>query len=313
MNKSILKDAVIAVTYRCNSRCRMCNIWQKTDFSGEFLAEELSKLPDSLRDINISGGEPFLRTDLLELIKNIKIACPRAKVIISSNGFATELIIEQVKKIITILPDLGIAISIDGVGEAHNQVRGIAGGYDRVIETINQLKALGLTNIRIGFTMGDYNTEELQKVYQLAEELKIELTIAVVHSSENYFGKENKIERKEKLIEQLDWLIQQELKTFNPKRWGRAYFTYGLKQLLITGKRILPDYSGKLNIFIDPTGAIYPCDVSSEKIGELKNIESLKADAEYKDCAESWMMCTARPAIKKHLFKGAAWVVKNKF
>ncbi|MBT4071635.1 MAG: radical SAM protein, partial [Candidatus Magasanikbacteria bacterium] len=53
-------DCVLGVTYNCNSRCTMCNIW-KIKNSPELPVKEYEKLPRSLRDINISGGEPFLR------------------------------------------------------------------------------------------------------------------------------------------------------------------------------------------------------------------------------------------------------------
>ncbi len=56
-------DALLAVTYRCNARCVMCGIW-KSDPCSETPAETYRKLPSTLRDINLSGGEPFLRDDL---------------------------------------------------------------------------------------------------------------------------------------------------------------------------------------------------------------------------------------------------------
>lgn len=310
MNKSNIKDAVIAVTYRCNSRCIMCNIWQKNDFA-DFPAEDLLLLPPSLKDINITGGEPFLRSDLVDLIINIRKACPKSKIIISSNGFATEQIVAQVKKILPLMPELGIAFSIDGLAEKHDRIRGVPGGFSRVMETIRQLQLLGMKNIKISYTMGDYNFEELSKVYDLSKKLKTEFTMAVVHSSENYFGKENNIDNKELLARELDWLIKQELSGFDPKRWARAFFTQGLKQLLQDGTRILPDYSGKQNIFIDPAGDIYPSDISSEKIGELKNISLISTGPD--SGKANWMMCTARPAIKKHFLKVGFWILKKKF
>ena len=90
-------DCVLALTYRCNSRCTMCDIW-KMENSPELPVLEFAKLPSSLRDINLSGGEPFLRQDLAEIVAVVAKACPQARFVISSNGFATELILEQMKK-----------------------------------------------------------------------------------------------------------------------------------------------------------------------------------------------------------------------
>ena len=115
MQKARIKDIVIAVTYNCNSRCQMCNIWQKTDNINALGKDELLNLPENLENINISGGEPFLRADLPELIKAIKARCPKAKVIISTNGFATETVLSQMEKILKIMPEIGVAVSLDGL------------------------------------------------------------------------------------------------------------------------------------------------------------------------------------------------------
>src|SRR3989339_2069815 len=106
-------DCVLALTYNCNARCTMCDIW-KIKNSPEIAVEELKKLPTTLRDINLSGGEPFLRKDLPEVVEIVNQRCPKARIVISSNGFSTALILKQMEKILKIKPDIGVAISIDG-------------------------------------------------------------------------------------------------------------------------------------------------------------------------------------------------------
>jgi Fe-coproporphyrin III synthase len=310
-NISGLKDAVIAVTYQCNSRCRMCNIWQIKNNKPGLMPEDFLNLPETLRSVNITGGEPFLRPDLDLIIATVKKRCPKANIIISSNGFATDLITSQMQKIIGIDPEIGVAISIDGIGKAHEEIRGIEGGYEKVLSTIMNLKKLGVKHLKIGFTLGDYNATELLKVYRLAARLGMEFSLAIVHSSENYFGKVNILKDKEKMIGQLDWLIKRELGSWNKKQWGRAYFAHGAREFIRTGKRILPDYSGKFNIFIDPRGDVYPCDVSSDKIGEFSDLKNIKSGVD-ENCHKSWMVCTARQSIKKHWMKVSLWIVVNK-
>ncbi|MFH1233457.1 MAG: radical SAM protein [Patescibacteria group bacterium] len=311
MLKSNLKDVVLAVTYRCNSRCIMCNIWEKKP-TLESRPGDYVNLPKNLQNINITGGEPFLKNDLHKIIEILSQRCPKAKIIISTNGFAVDLILSQTEKIIKIFPKIGIAISIDGIGENHNKIRGVVGGFEKSMRTIKGLKKLGVKNLKVAFTLGDYNIEELSKVYILASELGFEFSLAIVHSSENFFSKENKISKKKELAEKLDWLIKRELLSWSLKRWVRAYFAYGAKLYIKTGKRIIPDYSGKDNVFIDPIGDVYPCDVSSEKIGELKNFRTICKIKDDKKCTQSWMVCTARQSMKKHWLKVGWWVLKNK-
>ena len=62
-------DAAIITTYRCPMRCKMCNIWDNpTKLSEEFKPELLEKLP-KLHHINITGGEPFVREDIEDIVK----------------------------------------------------------------------------------------------------------------------------------------------------------------------------------------------------------------------------------------------------
>ena len=68
-------DAIIAVTMNCNSRCVMCDIW-KNEIEGEMAPGEYAKIPVSLKGINITGGEPFLREDLPEILSVMQSRCP---------------------------------------------------------------------------------------------------------------------------------------------------------------------------------------------------------------------------------------------
>jgi len=171
----------------------MCDIWKIKD-SPELNPAEFLKLPVSLRDINLSGGEPFLRKDILEIVQNINVAVPKARLVISSNGFATDLILKKMKEILEIMPQIGVAISIDGIGEMHNEIRGIPGGFDRAIATVKGLKEMGMTNLRLAFTVMEKNVNHFSKVYDLSRELGVEFTHSFAQSSEFYFGGKQNIE-----------------------------------------------------------------------------------------------------------------------
>lgn len=312
---------MLAVTYNCNSKCRMCNIWKSEPLPVLSLSE-YEKLPASFKDINISGGEPFLRPDLIEMIKLLVAKNPQARIIISSNGFATQLIKAKMQEILKIKPEIGIGISVDGIGEIHDQIRGIPGGFQKVMATIKELKALGMNNIRLAYTAGDYNIDQLNKVYQLSQELGTEFTLAAIHNADNYFNTtDNKITDLKKFKQEFGLLIKKELSTWNIKRWLRAYFAYALFEFLATGKRLLPNYSGQDNIFIDPLGNVYPADVSGHLMGNLKEFNNF-SDLYYSKVSQeaislekinqNWMMCTARYAMERHAWQVITWVIKAK-
>lgn len=314
-------DFVLAITYSCNSRCRMCNIWRKESLP-LLESEEYKKLPGEIKEVNLTGGEPFLRPDLIEIIKILISKNPQMRIIISTNGFATDLIKNKMEEILKIKPDIGVGISLDGIGEIHDQIRGIPGGYEKVIKTISVLKQLGVRDLRLAFTAGDYNINELSKVYKLSKELGAEFSLAAIHNSENYFNIiDNKITKKEEFKREFEKLINQELKTVDPKHWLRAYFAYALLVFIKTGKRLLPNYSGRDNVFIDPLGDVYPADVSGHLMGNLKDFESFKKLYDSKKAQEAvllekenqnWMICTARSAMKRHPFRVLAWIIKSK-
>jgi len=317
----IPKDVVLAITYKCNSKCRMCNIWQNDSELGLSLSE-IGKIGPNLEEINISGGEPFLHPELVKVVEILVKNNPKANIIISTNGFATDLIKQKISQILQIKPDIGLAFSLDGIGHVHNEVRGIPNGYQKVLATIRELQDFGIKNMRLAFTAGDYNIDQLFKVYQLSRQLGLEFTLAAVHNADNYFNiADNKIKNIDQFKIQFEQLIYSELKSWNLKKWGRAYFAYALYHYLKTGQRLLPNYSGQDSVFIDPQSNVYPADVSSHVMGSLKDVNEFEDIFKTKQAQQAikleqnkqnWMICTARSAMKRHRWKVLFWVIKSK-
>ncbi|MFH0805940.1 MAG: radical SAM protein [Patescibacteria group bacterium] len=319
MDKNSIKDIILAVTYKCNSRCRFCNIWQnKEDFSCQSI--NYKKLPHNLETVNISGGEPFLRDDLLEIVKIISRQSPKAKITISTNGFLPSKIKETMQRITKFKKNIGLAVSLDGFGKVHEELRRFPGGYCLVIETIRLLKELGIRDLKIAFTLGDDNVNQLKRIYRLSRELGVEFSLALYHNSSHYFQKENnRIVNIRKIKRELNWLIEQELKGFFPKRWLRAYFAWGLIRFLETDQRVLPDYSGLDSLFIDPFGKIYPSNTWGLEIGRLERINDWERFSQrtrpallVNQSPANWMLCTARQAMKKHWFQVVVWILREK-
>ncbi len=318
-------DCVLAVTYRCNSRCTMCNIWRLKD-TPELELEYFKKLPATLCDINVSGGEPFLRQDIVELVKILHETCPKAKIVISTNGYLTDLIKEKMREILKYVPAVGVGISIDGIGEMHDKIRGIPGGFGLATKTVKVLREeLGMTNLRLAFTVSKENVEHLGKVYNLSRELGVQFTLALAQSSEFFFGGKQieEVPAEKILKEQFGYVIKKELQSWQPKRWVRAFFTESLLDFALTGKQVLPSRAGTDFFFLDPFGNVYPSVIHNAVMGNLhdKNIEEIwnspEAEAARKKVRETkqdvWMICTARTAIKRHPTRVGWWIFKNKF
>ena len=324
MNTKLPIDCVLALTYNCNARCTMCDIWKIKD-SPELSLEDLAKLPDSLRDVNLSGGEPFLRRDLDQIVAVVKKACPQARLVISSNGFLTPVIDKMMDKILAIAPDIGVAISIDGMGEMHDETRGIPGGFERCMETIKVLKKKGMTNLRIAFTITERNVSHFAKVYDLSQELGVQFAHSFAQSSEFYFGGKQQLNnpRRDLLEAGYKHIISSELKTWNIKRWGRAFFADGMFKFITSKNPVLSNAPGRDFFFVDPSADIYPSVVHNLVLGNLRKIENFEkfwfdeTTEEKRKKVDNlkvpvWMICTARSALKNHPIVVGLWILKNK-
>ena len=181
------QEAAIAVTYRCNSKCIMCSIW-KSPSTEELEPSKYGKIPSSLKTINITGGEPFLRSDLLEVIAVIHDRVPGSRLVFSSNGLLTDRIVDTMVKIRSIHPRVGVGISIDGLEPTHDRIRGVPGMFKHAIATVKTLKVKGFTDLRIAMTVTTENQSEIIDVFELSRDLGVEFTITMAHGSDIYFG-----------------------------------------------------------------------------------------------------------------------------
>jgi MoaA/NifB/PqqE/SkfB family radical SAM enzyme len=278
-----------------------------------------------LCDINVSGGEPFLRQDIVELVKILHETCPKARIVISTNGYLTDLIKEKMREILKFVPTAGVGVSIDGIGEMHDKIRGIPGGFNLATKTVRVLREeVGMNNLRLAFTVSKQNVTHMSKVYDLSRELGVQFTLALAQSSEFFFGGKQIVEEpsETELKEQFNYVIGQELKSWQPKRWARAYFAESLYKFARTGRQALPSRAGIDFFFLDPFGNVYPSVVHNAVMGNLheKSFEEIWNSAEAEEARKKvkeseqdvWMICTARTAIKRNLLKVGWWIFKNK-
>ena len=91
------------ITWNCNSRCNMCNIWKKdNNTKQEIDIKKISNLFSdpylkNLKEVVISGGEPFLREDLLKILKIIN-KYSNASIGITTNGLIPDIILSTTRK-----------------------------------------------------------------------------------------------------------------------------------------------------------------------------------------------------------------------
>lgn len=322
MKKTIIPtDASIILTYRCPMKCVMCNIWKNpTDKKEEIKAEDLRTLP-RLKFINLTGGEPFIREDLVDIVEE----CYRHtdRIVISTSGWFEDRVIALAER----FPNIGIRISIEGLSSKNDELRGHQGGFDKGLRTLLKLKDMGLKDIGFGCTVSNNNSADMLSLYQLSKSLGMEFATAAFHNSYYFHKDDNQITNKEVVCKDFETLINWQLKENSPKSWFRAWFNMGLINYIEGNRRMLPCEAGSANFFIDPWGEVYPCNGLEEKYWKqsMGNIHedtfmniwnSEKADAvraKVRCCAKNcWMVGTASPVMKKYIQHPAKWVIKNK-
>ena len=318
------REAFIAVTYACNARCQMCNIW-KNPTEHLIAPQEYTKLPKSLKTINITGGEPFLRKDLVDVIRAIDSVVPDARLVFSTNGMLTETIISRMIEIRSFHPRVGAGISIDGLETNHDRVRGVPGTFKRAVATVRKLKEAGFSDLRIAMTLVDENVHEVKQVYDLSNDLGVEFTMTLAHDSDVYFKKSDNVSTDlvDAVKSELPQIAHCQLTSSVMKDWFRACHTAGIIDKDHRQRFTSECEAGRRYFFMSPEGDIYPCNVLNEKIGNITSVNSwdelfTKAVDERvrnivsscrKDC---WMICNARSLMLAHPVRTSAWVVKNK-
>lgn len=315
-------DISIITTYRCQMECKMCDIWQNwTDPKLEITPQELEILPN-FKFVNITGGEPFLRDDLEEIVEVMFKKSER--IVISTSGWHTEKIFKMAKR----FPNIGIRVSIEGLSQKNDDLRGKDGGFDKGLRTLLGLKKMGIKDVGFGITVSNKNSEDMLWLYELSQQLGMEFATAAFHNSYYFHKDDNFITNQGEVIANFTELIKRLMKENSPKSWYRAFFNLGLINYIKGGKRMLPCEAGTANFFLDPYGEVLPCNGLEDKywkesmgnIRETKDFEEIwfseqaqKVRELVRTCPKNcWMVGTAAPVMKKYIKHPTKWVVKNK-
>jgi MoaA/NifB/PqqE/SkfB family radical SAM enzyme len=273
----------LEVTRRCIAKCIMCNIWQMPATAPELEADDWLKLLESpvlsdLKELDVTGGEPFLRNDIVELLLGIgRLKATHLKqlcsVAITTNGFLTEKVLKDVGAMIAPLEQAGVclvfACGFDAVGEVHDRIRNFKGGWERLNATIQGLKALRDKHpslvLGIKTTVTRYNIDELENVCRYADEHGLFTIISPYILTANRY---DNIGKDDSLAFSSDDLAK--LKDFyKSPRFQWSYYRDELLRFLDTGRMEKPCSAGFNYFFIRSTGELYSCPIIDALLGNV--------------------------------------------
>ena len=277
-----------AITYWCQSRCLSCNIWQFKP-KGELTIDEIREFARknrSFRWIELTGGEPFLRPDIVEIARAFHETSKGLYVMtIPTNSLCShEMVVRRVEEILNLgIPRLAVTVSLDGYRELHDKIRGVPGNYDRAIEMFKRLKELSRHHRNLyavfGYTMSKYNQWQLERTYTEVKKAIPSVTrndfhINVAQTSSNYYGNSEMslVADNEATVRELSAFVSMRRREFGIIGIVENAFLRTLLQYLKTGEMPLRSRSLDASFFLDSYGSVFPSIMWDRKIASLREI-----------------------------------------
>lgn len=288
-----------SVTNMCQSRCKTCYIWNlylhKPDLKKkELTIGEIEKIFKNIGHayfFNVSGGEPYLRKDLIEIID---LACKYLNpgiIHIPTNCLSPNQIEKTTRGMLDVIKanklkiPLTIKPSFDGIGKKHDKIRGVEGNFEKLLETLKRLKVLQKKypnlDVGIGTVISIFNVKDIKKIIDYAKKLDVDSYInEIAEKRSELFTLDKEItptaQEYEKAIILFSKAVKKELKTKKPLSRVTLAFRLVYYNLVIRvlkeKKQVIPCYAGLTNAHINPYGEVWPCCVLGygKPLGDLR-------------------------------------------
>jgi MoaA/NifB/PqqE/SkfB family radical SAM enzyme len=269
---------------RCNSRCLTCNIWMKRE--KELTLDEWEKVLKSLGQapywFTVSGGEPFMFQGVVELCQMAYEHCRPGIINIPTNCILPT-IPDKVRRIAESCPDsqLIINLSLDGIGDKHDLIRGVVGNFEKFERTLHALLDLRdrLPNLALGIhtVVSVFSVANLDEILAYADrsgadqfiteiaEPRVELDtvgLPITPSREDY---RKAIDRLIAHVEQRRYRGIARITEAFRVRYYRL-----VKRILDEEDQVIPCYAGWASAHIYADGTVWPCCVRADKLGNLR-------------------------------------------
>ena len=285
-------------TWVCDARCTMCSNWKWGDRKSDMTLEQLEPVMShpfwgAVENLNISGGEPTTRNDLPQMVELFHRHLPRLRKIgINTTGLTPTRAIPMLTRIVEFCASQGILISIrvslDGIGDVHNQVRDVKRGFEKASRTIEAMQALAAThdNFQFGIasTIFATNMEDAENILAWARTKGLDVvfnmlrfTDAMLHNKEL----QEKIgfhEREEAFMRKFFLDRVQEESVLS----GQSFMYLHYADMIANGyQRTMPCPFQSQGLLLNPNGDLHYCE-NSQKLGNVldDSAESLYFKAE---------------------------------
>jgi len=293
LRKSRVIHLTFFLTRRCNLRCPFCFYLsgQETAFepSHELSIDEIEKISLSMGNLlwlAFSGGEIYLRSDLVKISEVFYKNNKPAIMLYPTNGMLPELIRERTEQILTLCRKSVIAVklSLDGMEGMHDELRGRKGSFEKVMETYHALE--GLIERYPHFELGintvfcAENQDCMDQIIEFVAALKhIKThTISLIRGNPSHEQSKNvDIGKYHNAIERLEKNLKKGLSRTYRFRGARIKAAQDILQRRLIHqtttekRRLIPCYAGRLNLVLTETGEVYPCEILATSLGNIRD------------------------------------------
>jgi MoaA/NifB/PqqE/SkfB family radical SAM enzyme len=262
----------------------MCNIWRiphdvpdlgMSTWMGLLSSDQLS----DLRELDITGGEPFLRKDLVELLRSVAALKDKnlrklRSVAITTNGLLTDTVLQSVEAFLPALKEKGVDLvlvcAMDGIGELHDRIRNYKDAWLRVDETIRGLRMLRETHpeliIGLKTTVLPVNVDELDRIAGYGASNSLFTIISPCIITEGRYLNADRAEELRFTPEHLHAMIR----FFRSRKFQWSYHAEALAEYYEKGVMKKPCTCGFNYFFVRSTGDVFLCPLINERVGNVR-------------------------------------------
>ena len=283
---------ILHCTFVCDARCEMCNNWTRGDRKSDMTLDEIDRMFDSglwrnIENANVSGGEPTTRNDLVEMCQIMLDKLPRLRKLgMNTTGLTPHRAIPMLTKIVEATRERGVIfsarVSIDGVGQMHNDVRKVTSGFEKANETIRAMQALQKQNSHFNFgistTIFSQNLGDADNILNWARTNDLDIVFNMVRFTDPMLGNQDLAEKCQPVGEQEGQMREFFLDRvrIDPLLDGQNYIYMHYADMIANGyHRLAPCPFQTQGIMVNPDGGLFFCE-NSEVVGNVRDDDAEK-------------------------------------
>jgi MoaA/NifB/PqqE/SkfB family radical SAM enzyme len=273
-------------TWVCDAQCEMCHNWKRGDRKMDMTLAEVDRvfasgLWKNIETANVSGGEPTTRNDLVEICTLLLDRLPRLRKFgINTTGLTPHRAIPMLTKIVELCHQKGVIfstrVSIDGVGDMHNDVRHVKNGFNKANETIRAMRDLQKRysfNFGISTTIFSQNLDDAENILAWARKEKLDIVFNMVRFTDAMLGNANLSDTCRPLgpkEEQMRQFFLDRVR-MDPLLDGQNYIYLHYADMIANGyHRLSPCPFQTQGIMLNPDGGLFFCE-NSDVVGNVLN------------------------------------------